>query len=39
MDTGDRLDKTFIPGQKISLIRAVANVSVSGVKHNIAIEK
>jgi hypothetical protein len=36
MNTGDRLDRAFVPGQKVSMIWAMANSSSDGIKHNVA---
>ena len=36
MDIGDKFDKAFIPDQKKSLIWAMADISTSRVKHNVA---
>jgi hypothetical protein len=36
MDTGDRFDKAFIPGQSVPIIWAMASSSSLGVKHDLA---
>jgi hypothetical protein len=36
MNTGDRFDKAFIPGQNVSIIWAMADKTSEEVKHNVA---
>lgn len=36
MDTGDKFDKAFVPGQKVSIIWAMADTDLDQQKHNIA---
>ena len=36
MKTKDKLDKALVPGQRVSIIWAMADTAASGVKHNIA---
>ena len=36
MNTGDKFDKAFTPGQNVSIIWAMADMSSSGAKHNVA---
>jgi hypothetical protein len=36
MDTGDKFDKAFTPGQKVSIIWAMADKDADSQKHNIA---
>lgn len=36
LDTGDKFDKAFAPGQKISMIWAMADKSEHDLKHNVA---
>lgn len=36
MNTGDRFDKSFVPGQTVSFIWALANSASSDVKHDVA---
>lgn len=39
MNTGDRFDKAFVPGQKVPIIWAMANTTMPNGKHNVAIGK
>jgi hypothetical protein len=36
MNTGDRFDKAFIPGQNVSIIWAMADKTSEDIKHNVA---
>ncbi len=36
MNTGDRFDKAFVPGQQVSIIWAMADTTDSSAKHNMA---
>jgi hypothetical protein len=36
MDTGDKFDKAFVPGQNVSIIWAMADTDLDQQKHNIA---
>jgi hypothetical protein len=36
LNTGDKFDKTFMPGQEISMIWAMANLKDHQIKHNVA---
>jgi hypothetical protein len=36
LNTGDKFDKPFVPGQKVSLIWAMADTDVNHQKHNLA---
>lgn len=37
MNTGDRFDKAFVPGQKVAIIWAMADTMMHDTKHNVAI--
>ena len=36
MNTGDKFDKAFVPGQKVPIIWAMADTADSSAKHNMA---
>ncbi len=36
MNTGDLLDRSFVPGQSVPIIWAMADSTSEGVKHNVA---
>jgi len=36
MNTGDRFDKAFVPGQKVPIIWAMADTTMQDAKHNVA---
>ncbi len=36
LDTGDKFDKAFVSGQKVSIIWAMANIDADAQKHNVA---